>query len=134
MTKSKLLVGLSTTALFLSISFPAFATDATGSQLMKPREILKNARIIVEYYKQTKIEGEIQNIRGDVAHDELWEIVQGKKKGRRARDGIIVFDSVGFALADHAMLRMMYECVRGSNVALVPQPRNAKNLFREFRR
>ncbi len=111
----------------------AIGGDCPGKTELDPR-ILKNARIIVEYYKQTKIEGEIQNIRGDVAHDELWEIVQGKKKGRRARDGIIVFDSVGFALADHAMLRMMHECVRGSNVALVPQPRNAKNLFREFRR
>ena len=111
----------------------AIGGDCPGNTELDPK-ILKNSRIIVEYYDQTKIEGEIQNVRGDVLHDEMWEVVTGKKKGRRVSDGIIVFDSVGFALADHAVLRMLYEQVNGTDVALVPAPKDAKNLFAEFSR
>lgn len=110
----------------------AIGGDCPGKTELDPT-ILKNSRIIVEYFEQTKIEGEIQNLVGDIAHDEMWQVVQGKKKGRRVRDGIIVFDSVGFALADHSVLRMLYERVQGEDVALVPAPYDAKNLFAEFK-
>ncbi|MBP9757800.1 MAG: ornithine cyclodeaminase [Candidatus Pacebacteria bacterium] len=110
----------------------AIGGDCPGKTELDPA-LMRNSRVIVEYYEQTKLEGEIQNIKGKVSCDEMWEVVQGKKKGRRASDGIIVFDSVGFALADHSMLRMMHERGVGSDVALVPAPKNAKNLIGEFK-
>jgi ornithine cyclodeaminase len=95
-------------------------------------EVLRNARIVVEFFEQTKHEGEIQNLDGNIAYDEMWELIQGKKPGRRKEDGIIVFDSVGFALADYSMLRMLYERGIGQELSLLPEPRDPKDLFSLF--
>ncbi len=111
----------------------AIGGDCPGKTELDP-QILKNSRIVVEYYEQTKIEGEIQNLRGKTACDEMWEIVQGTKKGRRRGDGIIVFDSVGFAVADYSMMRMLHERNYEASMSLLPAPRNAKNLIAEFKR
>ena len=109
----------------------AIGGDCPGKTELDP-EILRNSRIIVEFYEQTKREGEIQNLEGDTACDEIWEIVQGKKAGRRTEDRIIVFDSVGFALADFSMLRMMHERGIGKEIALLPELKNPKDLFSVF--
>lgn len=92
-------------------------------------ELMRNSRIIVEFYEQTKHEGEIQNLEGEIACDEVWEIVQGKKPGRTKDDRIIVFDSVGFALADFSMLRMMHKRGIGTETAVLPELKDPKNLF-----
>ena len=63
----------------------------------------------------------------------MWEVVLGKKPGRRVQDGIIVFDSVGFALADYSMLRMMHERKAGKTSSLLPAPKDAKNLITVLR-
>ena len=109
----------------------AIGGDCPGKTELDP-ELVRNSRIVVEFYEQTKNEGEIQNLEGDVACDELWEIVQGKKSGRTAQDRIIVFDSVGFALADLSVLRMMHERGIGKDVALVPELEDAKDLVSLF--
>ena len=111
----------------------AIGGDCPGKTELDP-ELLRRSRIIVEYFEQTKDEGEIQNLRGKIVYDEMWEVVQGKKKGRRAREGIIVFDSVGFALADHSMLCMLHERGTGKHMALVPSPHDAKDLISEFKK
>ena len=96
-------------------------------------EVLRHARIVVEFYEQTKREGEIQNLEGETPCDEMWEIVQGKKSGRTKEDGVIVFDSVGFALADFSMLRMLHERGIGKNTELLPELENPKDLFSVFK-
>lgn len=106
----------------------AIGGDCPGKTELDP-EVLRHARIVVEYYEQTKDEGEIQNLKGEeFACDELWEIVQGKKPGRSG-DELIVFDSVGFGLADYSVMRMLYERGVGQEVSLLPEPHDAKNLF-----
>ncbi len=106
----------------------AIGGDCPGKTELDP-EILRHARIVVEYYEQTKDEGEIQNLAGEsIAHDELWEIVQGKKHGRTG-DELIVFDSVGFGLADYSVMRMLFERGVGQDVSLLPEPQDAKDLF-----
>ena len=92
-------------------------------------ELVRNARIVVEFFEQTKYEGEIQHLEGDVAHDEMWEIVQGVKPGRTEKDRIILFDSVGFALADFSMMRMLHERGIGSETEILPRPENPKDLI-----
>jgi len=109
----------------------AIGGDCPGKTELDP-DVLRHGRIVVEFYEQTKREGEIQNLAGATVCDELWEIVQGKKAGRRKEDRIIVFDSVGFALADFSMLRMMYERGIGRNIALLPELKNPKDLFAIF--
>ena len=95
-------------------------------------ELVRNARIVVEFYEQTKYEGERQHLEGDVPHDEIWEIVRGAKPGRTDADGIILFDSVGFALADFSMMRMLHECGIGSETEILPRLENPKDLASLF--
>jgi hypothetical protein len=45
-----------------------------------------------------------------------------------------VFDSVGFAVADYSMMRMLHERNYEASMSLLPAPRNAKNLIAEFKR
>ena len=106
----------------------AIGGDCPGKTELDP-EIMRHSRIVVEYYEQTKHEGEIQNLEGDTACDEIWEVVQGVKPGRTADDSLIVFDSVGFALADFAVLRMLHERNIGMDLDLLPRPENPKNLI-----
>ncbi len=109
----------------------AIGGDCPGKTELDP-EILKHARIVVEFFEQTKQEGEIQNLAGEFAYDEMWEIVQGKKPGRTAEDRPIVFDSVGFALADFSVLRMMHERGLGTECDLLPSVEDPKDLFAIF--
>lgn len=106
----------------------AIGGDCPGKTELDP-EILRHSRIVVEFFEQTKVEGEIQNLEGEIECDEMWEIVQGKKLGRTDDDGVIVFDSVGFALADFSMLRMLHERGIGREIALLPEILDPKDLF-----
>ncbi|MFA7309570.1 MAG: ornithine cyclodeaminase [Candidatus Paceibacterota bacterium] len=109
----------------------AIGGDCPGKTELDP-ELMRHSRIVVEFYEQTKHEGEIQNLEGDTACDEMWEIVQGQKPGRTKEDGIIVFDSVGFALADFSMLRMMHERGIGTEMDILPDLSNPKDLISVF--
>lgn len=102
--------------------------------------ILKNSKIVVEYFPQTAHEGEIQNLGKNAkkhVYAELWELVSGKKKGRKNAKEITLFDSVGFALEDYSILRLIYDLAPkyqiGREVALVPDATNlpeTKDLFK----
>ncbi|MFC1598037.1 ornithine cyclodeaminase [Patescibacteria group bacterium] len=105
--------------------------DCPGKTELDP-EILKHSRIVVEFYEQTKEEGEIQNLGHKPEYNELWEVVQGVKPGREGLDGCILFDSVGFGLADFSMMRMLDECGVGADSEILPQPDNPKDLFSIF--
>jgi ornithine cyclodeaminase len=109
----------------------AIGGDCPGKTELDP-DIMRHARIAVEFYEQTKVEGEIQNLEGDTACDEMWEIIQGRKPGRTESDDLIVFDSVGFALADFAVLRMMHESGIGTDISVLPEISDPKNLFSLF--
>lgn len=102
--------------------------DCPGKTELDP-EILKHSKIFLEYFEQTKVEGEIQNREGEVDYTELWELVQGKKQGRIKGDKIILFDSVGFAVADFSMLRMLHKLGIGKEVQVLPDIKNPKDLF-----
>jgi len=109
----------------------AIGGDCPGKTELDP-QIIENSRIIVEFYEQTKHEGEIQNLDYKPAYDELHEVVEGKKAGRTDSDEIIVFDSVGFALADYSMMRMLNKLSIGGNIEILPKLENPKNLFSSF--
>lgn len=69
------------------------------------RDILLRSEIFVEYPPQTRIEGEIQQLAADHPVTELWRVIAGEARGRRSRDQITLFDSVGFATEDFSALR-----------------------------
>nr|WP_208123291.1 ornithine cyclodeaminase [Facilibium subflavum] len=101
------------------------------------KEILMRSTVVVEFFEQSFIEGEIQHFTEQQAKQiveaELWEIIAGKKKGRLSEDEITVFDSVGFALEDFSALRLLYKLATkygiGTPLNMIPQLNDPKDLF-----
>lgn len=99
-------------------------------------EVLRLARVIVEYEPQTRIEGDIQQLPGDFPVIELWRVLRGEVAGRERANQVTVFDSVGFALEDYSALRYLFALAQARNagieVALIPPVVDPKNLFGEL--
>lgn len=110
--------------------------DSPGKTELDP-EILKQAKVVVEYFPQTCHEGEIQNFGKDAkkyVHAELWEVIKELKVGRENDDEITVFDSVGFALEDFSILCLCYQLAQqyqlGKTIQLIPDfLQDCKNLY-----
>ena len=79
------------------------------------RDILLRSKIFVEYPQQTRIEGEIQQLAADHPVTELWRVISGEAAGRRSRDEITLFDSVGFAIEDFSALRYVHSQLAGGD-------------------
>ncbi len=96
-------------------------------------DILRAARVFVEYEAQTRIEGEIQQLPADFPVQELWQVLDGTAVGRESAAQVTVFDSVGFALEDYTALRYIYRIAKeqniGTDIALVPELDDPKDLF-----
>jgi ornithine cyclodeaminase len=93
-----------------------------------------DARVVVEYEPQSRIEGEIQQLEPTFPVIELTEVLNGRAPGR-AHDGeVTIFDSVGFALEDFSSLHYLYQLLRADGreqpqIDLVPDLRDPKDLF-----
>ena len=100
------------------------------------RGVLERASVFVEFEPQSRIEGDIQQMPADFAVTEFWRVLNGQAPGRRSAEEITVFDSVGFALEDFSMLRLLRDCARelglGSEISLVPRMADPKDLFGEL--
>ncbi len=100
-------------------------------------DVLRGARVFVEYEPQTRVEGEIQQLPADFAVVDLWRVLAGLDVGRQSAQQVTVFDSVGFALEDYSTLRYVLAQVeqRGLGVALelVPAADDPKDLFSQLR-
>ncbi|HWK72689.1 MAG TPA: ornithine cyclodeaminase [Povalibacter sp.] len=93
-----------------------------------------DARVVVEYEPQSRIEGEIQQVEASFAVTEFTDVLAGKASGRASDAEVTIFDSVGFALEDFSALRYLYRLhreQRGSHqqIDLVPDLDDPKNLF-----
>ncbi len=101
-------------------------------------DVLRAARVFVEFEPQTRVEGDIQQLQADFPVVDLWQVLAGTAAGRQSEAQITVFDSVGFALEDYSALRFVYEqALRldiGTDVELVPETANPKDLFSHTRR
>lgn len=95
-------------------------------------EILRNARVVVEYEPQSRVEGEVQQMPADFPVTELWKILEGSEQGRMNEKQVTVFDSVGFALEDFSAMRYLEKYVMQKNsplLDLIPEMMNPKDLF-----
>ena len=96
-------------------------------------DVLRYARIFVEFEPQTRIEGDIQQLPGDHPVHELWKVIAGKEAGRDSDEQVTVFDSVGFALEDYSALRYVHELAvefdEGEDIELVPELEDPRDLF-----
>lgn len=97
------------------------------------KELVQSATIVVEYLAQARIEGEIQQLENDFTCTEFFEVIRGEKKLNVATHGTILFDSIGFALEDYSILRLIYDLAKknhiGKEMNLIPQLGDVKNLF-----
>jgi ornithine cyclodeaminase len=106
--------------------------------------ILERSRIVVEYFDQSVIEGEIQRFKNgdskeaiekvrDHVHAELYEVITGAKSGRESEEDITLYDSTGIALEDYTALRYVYELTEkyglGQELNLTPTMSDPKNLI-----
>jgi ornithine cyclodeaminase len=110
----------------------AIGGDCPGKTELHP-DILQDARVIVEFTPQTRIEGEIQQLASDFPVTELWRVLAGLESGRENSGEVTVFDSVGFAIEDFSTLRYLRHAAErhglGTMIDLVPQPRDPRNLY-----
>jgi ornithine cyclodeaminase len=111
----------------------AVGGDCPGKTELHP-DVLRAARVFVEFEPQTRAEGDIQQLPADFPVTELWRVLAGHRPGRLADTDVTVFDSVGFALEDYAALRHTYRLALehdvGRDVDLVPPADDPKDLFR----
>ena len=109
----------------------AVGGDCPGKTELHP-DVLRGARVVVEYEPQSRMEGEIQQLPADHPVTELWRVLRGDAPGRTRADEVTVFDSVGFALEDYSALRYLYQQAQarglGVDVELVPTD-DPKDLF-----
>jgi len=96
-------------------------------------DLLEQSKIMVEYLPQSQEEGEIQNYPNAKIHAELWELVSGAKKGRDNDTEITLFDSVGFAIEDFSILRLVHDLSErlniGEKIKITPEPADPKDLY-----
>lgn len=98
---------------------------------------LFRSKIMVEYTPQSLIEGEIQLLTKEQAdklvYGEMWELITGKKAGRVNDTEITIYDSVGFALEDYSVLRLVHDLAEkyslGQHMDLIPPITDPKNLI-----
>jgi ornithine cyclodeaminase len=96
-----------------------------------------DARVMVEFAPQCRVEGEIQQLEPDFPVIELSDVLTGKMPARTGALQVTIFDSVGFALTDFSALRYLYRLNREQRVApagidLVPDLEDPKDLFGEL--
>ncbi|MGZ4954351.1 MAG: ornithine cyclodeaminase [Methylobacter sp.] len=110
----------------------AMGGDSPGKTELSA-EFLKQTKLVVEYKPQSLVEGEVQQCEADLIYAELWELVCKNKPGRQNNHEITLFDSVGFALEDYSILRVVYELAKehqlGTEADLIPELNDPKNLF-----
>ncbi|ODV41140.1 ornithine cyclodeaminase [Cupriavidus sp. UYMMa02A] len=96
-------------------------------------DVLRRARVFVEYEPQTRVEGDIQQLPAEFPVVDLWRVLAGQVEGRQSAAQVTVFDSVGFALEDYSTLRYVLEQAEqrniGETVQLVPWAEDPKDLF-----
>lgn len=120
---------------------PGVHINALGGDTVGKTELelslLSRSKIVVEYFEQSYIEGEIQRLSESDAkkmvYAEMHELVTDKKIGRENDQEITLFDSVGIALEDYAVLRLTYELSEKYNIGeelnLTPEISDPKDLI-----
>ena len=103
-------------------------TELHGDILRRP-----DARVVVEYEPQSRIEGEIQQLEPGFPVIEFADLVRGAVRGRVSREEVTIFDSVGFALEDYSALRflrtLLHEERATRSIDLLPELQDPKDLY-----
>jgi ornithine cyclodeaminase len=98
----------------------------------------EDARIVVEYEPQSRLEGEIQQLPLDRPVVEFADVISRRIVGRAKPEDVTIFDSVGFALEDFSTLRYLFRINRERGgrreyIDLVPDMDDPKDLYGTLR-
>jgi ornithine cyclodeaminase len=94
-------------------------------------DVVKGARVMVEYEPQTRAEGEIQQLSVDSPVIHFAEVLAGKLQGRTSTMQVTLFDSVGFAIEDFSSLKYLRDVIPrpGQSLDLIPMLVDPKDLY-----
>jgi ornithine cyclodeaminase len=97
----------------------------------------QDARVVVEFEPQSRIEGEIQQMQPTFPVIEFADVLSGTARARTSDAEVTIFDSVGFALEDFSALRYLHRLhqeERGTKreIDLIPALADPKDLFGEM--
>lgn len=110
----------------------AIGGDCPGKTEIE-KDLVASSTVVCEFLEQCKIEGEIQQFSDDYSCPELYEIIRGEKNINVKTHGTVLFDSVGFAIEDYSVLRLIYKLSQDYNIGkemnLIPELNDVKNLF-----
>ena len=112
----------------------AVGGDCPGKTELHADILLRSdARVVVEYEPQSRIEGEIQQLPKDFPVTEFANLLNGTASARNTPQQVTIFDSVGFALEDYSALCYLHKLQRQNSqrqhIDLIPQLGNPKDLF-----
>jgi len=113
----------------------AVGGDCPGKTELHPDILARaDARVVVEFEAQSRIEGEIQQMPQTFPVTELTRVLAGEVPGRTSDTDVTIFDSVGFALEDFSSLRYLLRIHREERGAqpqidLLPDLEDPKDLF-----
>ncbi len=101
------------------------------------KDLLDHCVIVVEYFEQSFIEGEIQRYSEAEAkarvHSQFDQIIRKEKTARTNDQSITLFDSVGIALEDFSTLNLNYDLAQkldiGAQVEMIPNLDDPKDLY-----
>jgi len=113
----------------------AVGGDCPGkTELHRDILLAPNARVVVEFEPQSRIEGELQQLPDDFRVTEFADVVRGSARGRGGPEEVTIFDSVGFALEDYSALRFLHSLLATDTagrrqIDLLPELVDPKDLF-----
>jgi ornithine cyclodeaminase len=93
-----------------------------------------DARVVVEYEPQSRVEGEVQQLEATFPVIEFAEVVSGRRRVREHDSQVTIFDSVGFALEDFSALRYLHQVNAAQaderqRIDLLPTLADPKDLY-----
>ena len=113
----------------------AMGGDSPGHSELDVAILHQASLILIEYYDQTKLEGEIQQLNlaehthKIVALNEFLKRPYTQDEGQ----GFTIFDGVGIALLDYSTLRLIWDLCQkyplGYNLDMLPPYDQSKNLY-----
>lgn len=100
------------------------------------KQLIDRSKLIVDFIDQAIYEGEAQQTNQEKIYSDLAGIVAGFFKGRENEKQITIFDSVGFAMEDLQVYKLVYQMAIKENIGnmvdITSTPKYSKNIYKSY--
>jgi ornithine cyclodeaminase/alanine dehydrogenase-like protein (mu-crystallin family) len=107
-----------------------------ANQVELEKSLLERGKVVVDFRDQAINEGESQQLPERMIYSDLSDIVSYRRESRVKEDEVTIFDSVGFAMEDLQMLKIVYELAVsqgvGKRVNIAARPNCSKDLYESY--